>query len=124
MVCKPIPWESSVENPSTLSDLCGVYLSQPTGDIYRLLTSHNYSHFDKKLGLHYELMIQVMNILQSEPFEINNDVLSFIQNNRDRLVELGLLMPSFLASLNLKEASDILRKSYLEDDSIKNIYMF
>lgn len=129
MVCPPSPWTvyDSEKNPSTLSDLHGGYLSQPTGDIYhryRLLTSHNYTIYYINIGPQYDILLKVMNLLQLEPFMINREVLSFILNNRDRLVELGLLMPSFLASLNHKEASDILRKSYDEDDSIRNVSTF
>lgn len=31
-----------------------------------------------------------MNLLQKEPFAINGEVLSFIKDNRDLLVEMGL----------------------------------
>lgn len=51
-------------------------------------------------------------------------MLSFIQNNEDSLESKGLLMPRFLASLNQKKASDILRKSYDEDESIRNVTTF
>lgn len=40
----------------------------------------------------------VMNTLQSQAFEINKEGLTFILNHRDRLVDMGLLMPSFLES--------------------------
>ena len=126
MVSPPIDWtvSESVEKPSTLSDIYGGYLSQPTGDIYhryRLLTSHDYSHFNIYLGEKYRELLNVMNALQSLPFMINREMLSFIQNHRDSLEEFGLLMPSFLASLNQKKALNILRKSYEEDESIKNL---
>ena len=62
-----------------------------------------------------------MNILQSQAFEINKDVLTFINQNYDRLVKSGLLMPSFLASLNIKEATDLLRKSFFQEPSVMNI---
>lgn len=49
-------------------------------------------------------MCDVMNKLQSQSFEINKEGLDFILKNRDRLVESGLLMPSFLASLNIRHS--------------------
>ncbi|KAL0386617.1 UNVERIFIED_CONTAM: putative DNA-directed RNA polymerase [Sesamum latifolium] len=128
MVCKPVEWKSTVVNPTTLAEVRGGYLSQPTGDIYhryRLLTSHDNSHFFIKLepdSRHGLLTIMpVINKLQAIPFEIHREGLSFILNNRDYLEECGILMPRFLASLNLKNASDILRKIYAEDESIKNV---
>lgn len=101
MVCEPLPWTASVLKPSTISDLSGGYLSAPTGDIYhryRLLTSNDLSHFYLKLEPSYEHICMVMNTLQSQAFEINKEGLTFILNHRDRLVEMGLLMPSFLES--------------------------
>ncbi|KAK4412231.1 putative DNA-directed RNA polymerase [Sesamum alatum] len=131
MVCKPVEWKSTVVNPTTLAEVRGGYLSQPTGDIYhryRLLTSHDNSHFFIKLepdSRHGLLTIMpVINKLQAIPFEIHREGLSFILNNRDYLEECGILMPRFLASLNLKNASDILRKIYAEDESIKNVCNF
>ena len=127
MVCKPLNWRSILPKdkiPQTLSDLSGGYLSEPTGDIYhryRVITSQDSSQFNIMLGDNYESLIGIMNILQSEPYTINSSLLTFIENNRDLLEELGLLMPRFLASLNQKEALDILRQSFDEDKSIKKI---
>ncbi|KAK4384475.1 putative DNA-directed RNA polymerase [Sesamum angolense] len=101
MVCKPVEWKSTVVNPTTLAEVRGGYLSQPTGDIYhryRLLTSHDNSHFFIKLepdSRHGLLTIMpVINKLQAIPFEIHREGLSFILNNRDYLEECGILMPS------------------------------
>lgn len=44
-----------------------------------------------------------MNTLQAHAFEINKDVLTFIKNNYDLLVKSGLLVPRFLASLNIQK---------------------
>lgn len=126
MVCKPLPWQPLSKNTTSISDLSGGYLSGPTGDFYhhkyRLLSSHDLSHFYIKLEINAKHnLCKTMTALQSQAFEINNEVLTFIHNNYDHLVKSGLLMPRFLASLNLKEASDLLRKSYLQDQSVMNI---
>lgn len=124
MVCNPLPWNSTVESPTTLADLSGGYLSGPTLDIYnrfRILTSRDLSHFYVNLKYPgYERMCTILNSLQSQVFEINNKVFEFILQNRNRLVELGLLMPRNLAYVNLKEASDLLRFSYFSDKGIQN----
>ncbi|KAL0295162.1 UNVERIFIED_CONTAM: putative DNA-directed RNA polymerase [Sesamum calycinum] len=108
MVCKPVEWKSTVVNPTTLAEVRGGYLSQPTGDIYhryRLLTSHDNSHFFIKLepdSRHGLLTIMpVINKLQAIPFEIHREGLSFILNNRDYLEECAyegyqFYLPSFI----------------------------
>lgn len=127
MVCEPTPWHSKLvdSEPYTLSDLSGGYLSEPTGEIYhryRLLTSHSYSHFHIiiRSGKHKDLC-EAMTSLQKQPFEINGEMLSFIMGNRERLEELGLLLPSDLATFNVQEASDTLRRCYTEDNDIKKL---
>ncbi|KAL0292111.1 UNVERIFIED_CONTAM: putative DNA-directed RNA polymerase [Sesamum calycinum] len=109
MVCKPVEWKSTVVNPTTLAEVRGGYLSQPTGDIYhryRLLTSHDNSHFffiklepDSRHGL--LTIMPVINKLQAIPFEIHREGLSFILNNRDYLEECAyegyqFYLPSFI----------------------------
>lgn len=127
MVYPPQDWVKTIENPYTIDDLCGGYLSRPTGGLYfryNLLTSHNYDNLYIIFEKEYEQLLSVMNVLQKHPFEINREVLSFIQKNRNSLEEEGLLMPSFLASLNLNDASNILRKCYLMDESINKLISF
>lgn len=128
MVCKPLPWTSTVEEPSTLADMVGGYLSAPTGEIYnrfRLLTSRDLSSFYVKLKYpEYQCMCDVLNRLQSQMFEINSGVLGFIQQNRESLVELGLLMPRNLAYVNLKEVTDQLRLCYVSDEGVRNVCSF
>jgi DNA-directed RNA polymerase len=125
MVCKPMDWISTSENPSSLSDLRGGYLSMPIGDFYqnryRLISSRDLFHFHIKFENDYTKLCKIMNDLQSHAFEINIDVLTFINQNYDLLVKSGLLMPKFLASLNIKNSIDLLRMSYLEDPSLTKI---
>ena len=125
MVCEPLPWESNVEFPKTLADLSGGYLSRPTFDIYnrfRIFTSRDLNHFNINLKIPgYERMCTILNNLQSQVFEINKEVLEFIIQNRDRLEELGLLMPRNLANVNLREASDLLRYTYFLDKGVQDI---
>lgn len=105
MVCKPMDWVSTSEKPSSLSDLRGGYLSMPIGDFYqnsyRLISSRDLFHFNIKFEKDYHQLCKIMNDLQSHAFEINKDVLTFINQNYDLLVKSGLLMPKFLASLNI-----------------------
>lgn len=97
MVCKPLDWHSTNENPSSLSDLKGGYLSLPIGDFYlqryRLLSSRDSDHFHIVFETDYKKLCGIMNALQAQAFEINKDVLTFIKKNYDLLVESGLFMP-------------------------------
>jgi hypothetical protein len=132
MVCKPEDWRStrkSGQKPRTMSDLSGGYLSGLTGDIYdryRLLSSGNVHHFyiDISREENYESICRVMNKLQGQAFQINSDWLKFILKNEKLLVDSGYLMPKFLASLNIKEASFLLREFYMKDEIIKKFYSF
>ncbi|CAA3018525.1 DNA-dependent RNA polymerase [Olea europaea subsp. europaea] len=125
MVCKPMAWASSSENPSSLSDMRGGYLSMPIGYFYQhryqLLSSRDFFHFHIKFETDYTILSGIMNELQSHAFEINKDVLTFINQNYDQLVKSGLLMPKFLASLNVSKSIDLLRMSYVEDPSLMKV---
>ncbi|PHT46873.1 hypothetical protein CQW23_16031 [Capsicum baccatum] len=55
-------------------------------------------------------------------FQINSNILEFIKNHRATLEKVGLLMPGILVHVNLKEAYDLLRKSYFLNKDIKNVY--
>ncbi|XP_019240737.1 PREDICTED: uncharacterized protein LOC109220725 [Nicotiana attenuata] len=107
------------EAPKSLSDITGDYLSEPNGDLYlynryNLLTSRDKNNFNILLGENYQEMCDTMNTLQKEAFEINVGVLDFIRINYDILVEIDLLMPKFLANLNVAEGCKLLRECYLE----------
>ena len=54
----------------------------------------------------------------------NGDWLKYIQDNEEILVESGLLMPSFLASLNIKDVYILLRDFYMNDEVIKELCSF
>lgn len=123
MVYPPLPWKSKVSVPLRLSDLEGGYLSGVNVDIinrFRLLTSRDYNHFYIKWNSPNGVC-DVLNILQSEVFEINTNVLLFILNNRDLLEEVGLLLPKNLLKVNLQEASDLLRSCYFNDQVVKDV---
>lgn len=119
MVSTPLPWRSKVDyRPSRLDDIGGGYLSGLTGEIYnrfRLLTSRNYSNFYIRLQ-DPKLLCSILTTLQSQAFEINDKVLSFIKKNRETLEEVGLLINRCLARVNVQEASDLLRFSYFNND--------
>ncbi|KAL3529530.1 hypothetical protein ACH5RR_008852 [Cinchona calisaya] len=133
MVCKPLDWvhpteiefhfDFEVRKPFVLSDMRGGYLSSPTLDIYNrvgLLSSHNLSNFNIELhSCKYKEMCSILNGLQKQGFQINKKVLEFIKKNRPTLEKVGLLMPGILARVNLKEAFDLLRKSYYQNMAIK-----
>jgi sulfatase maturation enzyme AslB (radical SAM superfamily) len=130
MVCPPVDWTSAKEDgkrPKTLSDLIGGYLSGPTGEIYdryRLLSSGDLSHFFIYIGSNYEKLCNVMNNLQRQAFKINSEYLQYLQDNYKVFVEYGFLMPQFLSSLNIKDASDLLREFYMKDEVIKELCSF
>lgn len=123
MVYEPLPWKFKVDVPSTLADIEGGYLSGLTGDIsnrFRLFTSRDYSHFYIKLNSP-RAMCEVLNTLQSQVFEINSNVLSFIMDNREELEDVGILINRSLAKVNLLAASDLLRLCYFNDDAVKEV---
>ena len=132
MVYPPQNWRSACppgERPNTLSDLSGGYLSGPTGDIYdryRLLSTGDINNFYIDIGRddNYKTLCEIMNKLQSQCFKINSDWLKFIQDNEALLVENNLLMPKFLASMNINDVSNLLRKLYMKDDAIKKLSSF
>lgn len=61
-------------------------------------------------------MCEVLNTLQSQAFEINSNVLSFITDNREELEDVGILINRGLAKVSLPEASDLLRICYFNDE--------
>lgn len=128
MVCKPTDWAPYNDNeiPQSITDLHGGYLSRSIGAInrHRLLTSRDLSHFYIKLEMDWPNLCHIINVLQSEAFEINKTVLNFIKKNYDELVKTGLLMPKYLASLNLKEATNLLRNTYFRDKSLGDILTY
>lgn len=132
MVCKPLDWEHPFElldehfdieirKPFVLSDLRGGYLSSPTLNIYSgLLSSHNLNYFNIELhDSKYKEMCSILNGLQKQGLKINKKVLEFIKKNRPTLEKIGLLMPGILARVNLKEAFDLLRKSFYLNKAIE-----
>ena len=135
MICRPRDWEvipqlkAKKEDPRTVSDLTGGYLSGPIGDFYfieryNLISSHNLDNFYIILEDGYKQLIMAMNFLQSQAFEINTDVLDFINKYFDKFVNYGLFMPKFLASLNVAKTTDLLRKSYIDDIDISKKYKY
>lgn len=132
MVCQPLDWENACphgQKPRNLSDLSGGYLSGPTGEIYdryRLLSSGDINNFyiDIGRGDNYESLCRVMNKLQLQAFQINSDWLNYIQANEEKFVECGYLMPRFLASVNIKDASIILREFLMKNEVINKICSF
>jgi DNA-directed RNA polymerase len=135
MVCKPLDWEhpsesddyflfyfeKEISKPFVLSDLKGGYLSSPSLNIhYGLLSSHNLNNFNIELDdSKYKEMCSILNGLQNQGFQINKKVLEFIKKNRPTFEKMGLLMPGILARVNLKEAFDLLRKSFYQNKAIE-----
>lgn len=133
MICQPLDWVSACppgQKPRTLSDLKGGYLSEPTGEIYdryRLLSTGNIQHFYIDIGRadhDHKKLCDVMNKLQRQAFRINSDWLKFLLDHEDLFVEYGYLMPRFLASLNIKDVSSLLRKFHTEDKVINQLCSF
>lgn len=133
MVCKPLDWTSACpegEEPRTLSDLSGGYLSGPTGEIYdryRLLSSGSLHHYFIDIGRgkgDYLKLCDIMNKLQNQAFQINRDWLNYIIDNENLFVEYGYLKPRFLVFLNFLKASDLLREFHMKDEVIKKLCSF
>ncbi|XP_020594099.1 uncharacterized protein LOC110034152 [Phalaenopsis equestris] len=133
MVCKPLDWTSACppgEEPRTLSDLSGGYLSGPTGEIYdryRLLSTGSLHHYSLYIGRgkgDSKKLCGVMNTLQGQAFKINSDWLKYILENENSFVEYGYLKPRFLVSLNLKKAYDLLREFHMKDKVINQFCSF
>lgn len=126
MVCKPLEWEPRKNKDShstflTLADYAGGYLSGVSADNrFHLLTSHDSDYFYIKLK-DSKSLLSVLNTLQSQVFEINKKVLSYILDNRDRLEEAGILMNRLLAKVNLPQALDLLRFCYINDKGMKDV---
>lgn len=132
MVCKPLDWTSACpkdQKPRTLSDLIGGYLSSPSGEIYdryRLLSSGDLNNFYIDIGEddNYTTLCSVMNKLQCQAFQINSVWLKFLQSNDSAFVDSGYLMPGFLASMNVKVVSSLLRDLYIKDEVIQKFCSF
>lgn len=134
MVCKPVDWKSACgpgQQPRTLSDLSGGYLSGLTGEIYSrysLLSSGKVHHFYIDLGSDCTKLCGVMNKLQGQAFQIHSDWLQYLLSNEDIFVKLGLLMPRCLSNMNHKEVSILLRECYMKDEvlhyvALENCYI-
>lgn len=132
MVCPPLEWSYAGppgQKPINLSDLTGGYLSTPTGciyDRYRLLSSGDVNHFyiDIGKGENYHDLCCVMNALQRQAFQINSAWLKYILENEELFVSNGLLMPKFLANMNIKDVSILLREFHIKDEVINKLFSF
>jgi len=62
-------------------------------------------------------LCDAMNKLQMQAFEINRDLYDFIDDNYEMLVDEGLLMPPFLATVKIPEVVESLRTYYLNNQS-------
>ena len=67
-----------------------------------------------------------MNKLQSQAFKINSNWLNLIKKKevKDLLVEYGFLMPCFLASINIRDVSILLREFHMKDEVINKLCSF
>lgn len=131
MVCPPRNWDvidkvkEKRGTPKTITDLSGGYLSKPISDFYfikrfNLLSSRNLDNFNINLNDQYKKLLSGINYLQKQPFEINSDVLNYLLSNENEkeLVEKGILMPRFLATINIVKACEILRSAYFNENEI------
>jgi len=107
--------------------LSGGYLSNPTGELMnssRLLTSHEYDHFFVKFHNldSVDKMFNIISKLQETPSKINKEMFRFIQYNKEYFTSVGLLLPSFLASVNSHMVYEELRLVLSTDDEYQNKY--
>lgn len=121
MVSPPLEWKSVKERATDLSDLTGGYLSSPSSEIYdryKLLSSSNIHHFFIHLK-EPERLCNIMNCLQGQPFKINSGWLKYISDHKDAFIEKNLLVPEFVARINILEVSGKLRDLYMSSEYMK-----
>lgn len=121
MVYPPLNWKSAKKDKAqSLSDLTGGYLSNPTSEMYdryKLLSSTNLHNFYLELK-DPETLCSTMNCLQSKPFQIKTDFLTYLLQNEKTFVDHGLLAPAFVAYMNIMDCTSKLRELYM-----KNLYI-
>lgn len=126
MIVTPIPWgvgvedsyPSKIDGVSSLPRLVGGYLNPATSDIgFRLLTTKDASHYYAVFNTdRYESRLcKTLSQLQSVGFMINKDMKEFIHNNMDSLVDAGMLMPTYLARVNISKLRRALQK-FIDDN--------
>lgn len=133
MVCTPLSWRCvrpHGESPKNLSDLTGGYLSGPSAefyDRYSLLSSGDINNFhiqfDKDNTI-FDNFCNIMNKLQDQPFKIDYYWLFYIQKYRYMFEDSGLLLPEFLARLNMKDVCRILREAHMKDSVINENFSY
>lgn len=136
MVCQPLDWTISCQpgqSPIKLSDLSGGYLisdqRRDIYDTYRLLSTDEDEIDDISISIprgdnHIDDLCDVMNKLQGQAFQINSDLLKYILTHEDILVNEGLLVPRFLASMNIKDLYNILSEFHMMNKVIQKLYSF
>ena len=80
---------------------------------FRLLTKKDASHYYAVFNSYssYDRLCKTLNQLQSVGFMINKEMRSdFIQNNKDSLVEAGMLMPTYLSRVNIYQLRRYIQK--------------
>lgn len=66
----------------------------------------------KNIGSSNQLA-DIVTALQSTPFRINDSMLEFLNRNRDMLISVGLLMPSFLATVDPVRSCEARNQVYI-----------
>nr|WEB51530.1 hypothetical protein [Zea mays]WEB51543.1 hypothetical protein [Zea mays]WEB51690.1 hypothetical protein [Zea mays]WEB51703.1 hypothetical protein [Zea mays] len=69
-----------------------------------------------------EVVLSSLNKLQSVQNKINAKFLSILRDHWDDLVNIGLVMPSILSSINRKEGEDRLRRLWLKNKKIMDYF--
>lgn len=126
MVYPPLEWKSANDKAGSLCDLTGGYLSSPTSEMYdryRLLSSTNLHNFYLKLKKP-EKLCEIMNFLQSQPFQIHTEFLCYILRNQKTFVDHGLLAPDFVGYINIMDCSSKLREVYMKNEYIKKNFTY
>ncbi|CAN4117913.1 unnamed protein product [Withania somnifera] len=115
MVCKPLEWRVVDHGPVIdLSALEGGYLSgRSSGTSYSLLTG-DIHHFPIQIK-DSDSLCRVMNTLQNQAFEINSDVLKYIEDREQEFIDNGYLLPGYLADINIANLYKEIRESHLVD---------
>lgn len=126
MVCVPVAWRMEGDVSSNviprLGNLVGGYINPGTYNLslpFRLLTTKDADHYlaDFTTRESYERFCSTLTHTQSVGFQINKEVVEFISEFKDNLVDAGLLMPSCLSCVRITNLRRALPK-YLKENGI------
>lgn len=92
----------------------GGYLSRhPSGTSYSLLPGD--IHYFSIQIKDSDSLCRVMKMLQNQEFEINSDVLKYIEDREQEFIDNSYLLPGYLADINIVNLYKEIKESHLID---------